>query len=161
MKMNIYTAIIYGSQSASLTVLAPSAAEAAKNLWVAIHGERIGFNCTQIDQKGDNEAARDNAHAQWMGGHAGIRVSRASKPEPEPEAVAALPEVGQIVSVRHDGQSILGKVRSSSVTGFTLTAGESYIASDIANGRVTFRIISAPVATTKPVSQGATAEGGA
>jgi hypothetical protein len=77
--MNTYNASIYGNESASLTVRAASAIEAAKNLWVAIHGDRIGFSYAQVDQNAADLAARDNAHAQWMGGHAGIRVSRAAK----------------------------------------------------------------------------------
>jgi hypothetical protein len=75
--MNTYKVSVYGNESASLTVRAASAIEAAKNLWVAIHGDRIGFNYAQVEQNNANEGARDNAHAQWMGGCAGIRVTRA------------------------------------------------------------------------------------
>jgi hypothetical protein len=75
--MNTYTASIYGSESTTVTVRATSASEAAKNVWIAIHGDRIGFSYWQINQHAASEADRDNAHAQWMGGHAGIRIVRA------------------------------------------------------------------------------------
>lgn len=75
--MNSYKVSIYGIEAASLTVRATSAIEAAKNLWVAIHGDRIGFNYAQVEQNNASEASRDNAHTQWMGGHAGIIVARA------------------------------------------------------------------------------------
>ena len=77
--MKTYNAKIYGNESASLTVCAASAIEAAKNLWIAIHGDRIGFSYTQVEQNAADLAARDNAHAQWMGGHAGIHVTRTAQ----------------------------------------------------------------------------------
>lgn len=78
--MNSYKASVYGPAQgeATLTVRAESAIAAAKNLWIAMHGDSIGFNYAQGEQNLASEAARDNAHAQWMGGHAGITVTRAS-----------------------------------------------------------------------------------
>jgi hypothetical protein len=58
-------------------VLTYFAIDAAKNLWIAMHGDSIGFNYAQGEQKAASEAARDNAHAQWLGGHAGIVITRA------------------------------------------------------------------------------------
>lgn len=77
--MNSYKASVYGPAQgeASLVIRAASASEAAKNLWIAMHGDSIGFNYAQVEQNAASEAARDNAHAQWMGGHAGIIVARA------------------------------------------------------------------------------------
>ena len=77
--MNSYKVSVYGPAQgeASLTVRAASAIEAAKNLWVAMHGDSIGFNYAQGEQNAASAIARDNAHAQWMGGHAGIRITRA------------------------------------------------------------------------------------
>ena len=75
--MNIYNASVYAPQNnASLAISAPSAIDAAKNLWVAIHGSAIGFNFAQNNQHSECATARDNAHSQWLGGHAGIIVTR-------------------------------------------------------------------------------------
>lgn len=75
--MNSYKAIVYGESPATLTVRAASAIDAAKNLWIAMHGDAVGFNYSQAEQNAASAIARDNAHAQWMGGHAGISVIRA------------------------------------------------------------------------------------
>jgi hypothetical protein len=75
--MNTYNASVYSPQhNASLTISAPSAIDAAKNLWIAIHGSAIGFNFAQNNQHSECATARDNAHPQWLGGHAGIIVTR-------------------------------------------------------------------------------------
>lgn len=77
--MNSYKASVYGlaQGETSLIIRAVSAIDAAKDLWIAIHGDSIGFNYAQVEQKSTNAIARDNAHAQWMGGHAGIVVTSA------------------------------------------------------------------------------------
>lgn len=75
--MNTYKAIVYGKDSATLHVRAASAVEAVKNLWVAIHGDSIGFNYSQAEQNAPSAITRDNAHAQWLGGHAGISIIHA------------------------------------------------------------------------------------
>jgi len=79
-KMNSYNVSVYGPAQgeAKLNVRAASAIEAAKNMWKAMHGDTIGFNYAQNEQNAASAVARDNAHAQWMGGHAGIVVTPAT-----------------------------------------------------------------------------------
>jgi hypothetical protein len=92
--MNTYNASVYSPQhNASLTISAPSAIDAAKNLWIAIHGSAIGFNFAQNNQHSECATARDNAHPQWLGGHAGIIVTRAESVQSDSDArlIAASP----------------------------------------------------------------------
>ena len=94
--MNTYNASVYSPQhNASLTISAPSAIDAAKNLWIAIHGSAIGFNYAQNNQHSECATARDNAHSQWLGGHAGIIVTRAESVQSDSDArlIAAAPDL--------------------------------------------------------------------